>query len=175
MGKSKLHVASGDGCTFKCSGCGERVDDNTVFTISSERTLLLHLCWDCRIDLTNELDAAPFDYDPRGEGMSGGWERIGRYDSCRRRALWVRFEEFAGPHPPFEDPDYILWPPLEAIELCAGREGDDAHVRVTASNPAFGNLIGCLYRASGAAQDVPYFGAAGILGSPPIGEGEGGG
>jgi hypothetical protein len=40
-----------------------------------------------------------------------GWRRRGRIDKQGRRSLWIR-----------ESPD--------AIELCAGREGNDAYVRL---------------------------------------------
>jgi hypothetical protein len=42
-------------------------------------------------------------------------------------------------------------PGIEAVELCAGREGDDAFVRVTPENPIFEDLLDCINRAIGAA------------------------
>ena len=45
-----------------------------------------------------------------------GWERVTPFDSAKRRALWMR-EEKQG-----DD--------LVALEMCAGREGDDAYARL---------------------------------------------
>jgi len=59
--------------------------------------------------------------------LDPGWERIGRIDKAERRSLWIR-----------ESPD--------VIELCAGREGDDAYVRITPENPQWRDLssvLGC--------------------------------
>lgn len=53
--------------------------------------------------------------------LEPGWEQIGNYDHVGRRSLWVRFHD-------------------ESFELCAGREGDDAYVRIDASNEAFMEL-----------------------------------
>lgn len=50
-----------------------------------------------------------------------GYVRIGIYDDAERRSLWARCTD-------------------EAIELCAGREGDDDYVKVDRSNPAFAQL-----------------------------------
>jgi hypothetical protein len=59
------------------------------------------------------------------------WHRIGRIDSTGRRSLWIR--ETYGPD-------------SSVIELRAGREGDDAYVRLTPENPQWGQLsqvLGC--------------------------------
>lgn len=56
-----------------------------------------------------------------------GWRRIGRIDKPGRRSLWIR-ESTA------------------CTELCAGREGDDAYVRITPDNPQWReleNVLGC--------------------------------
>jgi hypothetical protein len=50
-----------------------------------------------------------------------GWEQIGSYDHVGRRGMWVRFHD-------------------GAFELCSGREGDDAYVRIDTSNEAFPEL-----------------------------------
>lgn len=44
--------------------------------------------------------------------LEPGWQRIGRIDHTGRRSLWMR--EYGND-----------------IELCAGREGDDAYIRIT--------------------------------------------
>ena len=64
-------------------------------------------------------------YAPRGEGEgASGWRRIGRYDLARRRALWARLILKAKVGDEICDADVL------GIELCAGREGDDAHVKL---------------------------------------------
>lgn len=79
------------------------------------------------------------DYIPRGEGNAAGWHRVGRYDGARRRALWVRFVDLDDMH---------LETTCEAIELCAGREGDDAYVRIDKNDPRFGELLDVFLRAA---------------------------
>jgi len=69
-------------------------------------------------------------------GGEPGWERIGLFDSAERRALWRRVigeDEFGEP---------------DAIELCSGREGDDAFVRIDRSNPQWADIADVLLRAS---------------------------
>lgn len=80
-------------------------------------------------------------YSPRGE-PGAGWIRIGRYDSPRRRSLWSRVL----PRPKDED---LQVPPPESIELCSGREGDDAYVKIGRDNPAFSELVDVLMYAEG--------------------------
>lgn len=85
-------------------------------------------------------------YSPRGEGTENtGWFRIGRYDSARRRALWARIvlcpwddEEWAG----------AIRAEVAYIELCAGREGDDAYVKIDRKHPCFVDLEDCISRAA---------------------------
>ena len=91
-------------------------------------------------------------------GVEGGWIRIGRYDRQRRRALWSRIVEQTGP--PTEDGEDVG---LEAIELCAGREGSDAFVRVTPDNPIFGDLFDCIARAEAAVRGELFWGGAIVL------------
>jgi hypothetical protein len=62
-----------------------------------------------------------------------GWRRIGRIDAVGRRSMWIR--ETAG-----------------SIELCAGREGDDAYVRITPENPQWTDLLDVLLCARFAAE-----------------------
>lgn len=57
-----------------------------------------------------------------------GWVRVGLFDDAERRSLWVRYTK-------------------SALELCSGREGDDAYARVEASDPAFGQLYDVISRA----------------------------
>jgi hypothetical protein len=54
------------------------------------------------------------------------WIRIGRYDDARRRSLWLYY-------PPLP-PDVTDNPPVDAIILRAGREGDDAYVELRPSD-----------------------------------------
>lgn len=62
-----------------------------------------------------------------------GFVRIGRIDDAVRRSLWLKEE-------------------ADAFELRAGREGDDAFVRVTRDNPQWHDLHECVSRARYAAE-----------------------
>ena len=62
-----------------------------------------------------------------------GFHRIGRIDAAGRRSLWLREEQ-------------------GAIELRAGREGDDARVRITAQHPLYTELRAVLVCARFAAE-----------------------
>jgi len=53
-----------------------------------------------------------------------GWFRIGRWCSAERRSLWARLDSDSG-----------------AVELCAGREGDDAYVRVERGDAAHEGIL----------------------------------
>lgn len=81
---------------------------------------------------------------------SKGMVRIGQWDEpVRRRSLWARIlperptlpeadatpEEFSRALAILEE-----WRP-EAVELCAGREGDDAFVRIERGQPGFLELV----------------------------------
>lgn len=70
-------------------------------------------------------------------GDESGWTRIGRYDSARRRSLWCRLvgEDELGN--------------VQAIELCSGREGDDAYVKLTPADPQWKALCDLLLRVEG--------------------------
>lgn len=57
-----------------------------------------------------------------------GWTRIGRWDSARRRSLWVRFNHDDGGQ-------------IESIELRSGREGGDDHVEIEATAKCFDDLV----------------------------------
>jgi hypothetical protein len=70
-------------------------------------------------------------------GEESGWTRIGRYDSAERRSLWCRI---IGEN---ERGDVV------AIELCSGREGDDAFVRLDATNPQWRDLCDVLLSVEG--------------------------
>lgn len=56
-----------------------------------------------------------------------GWQRIGVFDSASRRSLWVRIPDSGQERP-------------DKIELCAGREGDDAYVCIASDNPQFDSI-----------------------------------
>ena len=85
---------------------------------------------------------------PRGEGTgASGWRRIGRYDSAQRRALWVRVT-VARTDNVIDNAD------VRRIELCAGREGDDAYVRIEPGAPGWSDLIDVVLRSIDAA--CPY-------------------
>jgi hypothetical protein len=62
-----------------------------------------------------------------------GFHRIGRIDAAGRRSLWLRVER-------------------DAFELRAGREGDDAVVRVTKDHPLFLALVDVMGYARFAAE-----------------------
>lgn len=62
-----------------------------------------------------------------------GFHRIGRIDAEGRRSLWLREES-------------------GAIELRAGREGDDVTVRITADNPLYEELCTLFAAARFAAE-----------------------
>lgn len=72
----------------------------------------------------------------------GTWIRIGRLDSAGRRSSWARVETIG--EPPSSDRSNVV-----AVELCAGREGDDAHVRLERDNPAFDALLDVIEYAIG--------------------------
>ena len=59
-----------------------------------------------------------------------GWERVGEWDSVKRRSLWIR-----------TTPVEAMLADAEAIEMCSGREGDDWFCRIERSNPVFGDLM----------------------------------
>lgn len=62
-----------------------------------------------------------------------GFHRIGRQDAVGRRSLWLREEE-------------------SAVELRAGREGDDASVRISKEHPLYHDLVTVLGCARFAAE-----------------------
>lgn len=66
------------------------------------------------------------------------WTRIGRYDRPRRRSTWARIEYAEGPP---RNGLYMATEDAVAVELCAGREGDDAFARVERGDPSFGALL----------------------------------
>jgi len=74
------------------------------------------------------------------------WTRIGRLDRACRRSTWARVETIEGPpsNEIFYDGDDFV-----AVELCGGREGDDAFVRVERDNPAFEGLLDVVQYAIG--------------------------
>lgn len=75
---------------------------------------------------------------------NAGWIRVGRYDSAKRRALWIRF---LGPKSggPITDP---VRDTITAIEMCSGREGDDGHCIILEENPSFDSLLDVLLHAA---------------------------
>lgn len=92
-------------------------------------------------------------YAPRGEGEgASGWRRIGRYDLARRRALWARLILKAKVGDEICDADVL------GIELCAGREGDDAHVKLGPGgmwSAWWTDLVDVMLRAMEAAEEDP--------------------
>lgn len=64
---------------------------------------------------------------------AAGFHRIGRIDAVGRRSLWLREER-------------------DAIDLRAGREGGDEHVRITAENPQYQQIRDVLSAARFAAE-----------------------
>ena len=53
--------------------------------------------------------------------LQDGWVRVGIFDLVERRSMWVRYT-------------------TDIVEICAGREGDDAIVSIGRTNPAFDDL-----------------------------------
>lgn len=88
----------------------------TVFKIGSElpEDAPEGFVWGPRIQ-------SPFESFPHVLLAKEGFHRIGRIDDVGRRSLWLREE-------------------VHAFELRAGREGDDAHVRVSHEHPLFSEL-----------------------------------
>lgn len=79
----------------------------------------------------------------------GGWWRIGQVDPPVRRSLWVRLTMADGTWFAPESE----WGSVTKVELCAGREGDDAYVFIT-DEPHLQLLAALLLRAIGAAEDA---------------------
>lgn len=76
----------------------------------------------------------PYPPEPRG-GAHDEWVEIGRRCSAGRRSMWMRLV-FDQDHPslPMEES-------VTAIQLRAGREGDDALMEITRDNPQFPQLL----------------------------------
>ena len=75
-------------------------------------------------------------YAHRADGPNvGPWERIGAWDTAERRSLWVRFTQRDVTLPLLTAANTL------AVEFCAGREGDDAYVRIEPDNPAFAAIL----------------------------------
>ncbi len=106
---------------------------------SSARVVRLVKCPPEEVGPLSAAEDVRRKYVPRGEGFEKGWLRVGRYDSARRRALWVRFVGL-------DDDSYPV--KCRAILLCSGREGDDAFVKIRRDNPAFDALQEVLLRAA---------------------------
>jgi len=77
------------------------------------------------------------------------WTRIGRYDRALRRSTWVRLVAVEGPPWLLEEHN------VQAIELCSGREGDDAYALIEPSNPAYEALLDVCLTAVGNVEDEP--------------------
>lgn len=82
-----------------------------------------------------------------------GWVEIGKRCSAGRRSLWARW---IYRREPTEEEQKIgtrivRLDDVEAVELCAGREGDDAFVRIDRTNPQFVELENLLSTAEFAA------------------------
>lgn len=77
------------------------------------------------------------------------WTRIGRYDRALRRSTWARINEVEGPFL-YRTPDLV-----ESIEICSGREGDDAYVKITPDNPAFVQLLDVISYSIGNVDEEP--------------------
>jgi len=65
-----------------------------------------------------------------------GWIEIGKRCSADRRSVWVRMLDASGKPAVSE-----IETPVRTIELCAGREGDDAFVVITKDNPQWASLL----------------------------------
>lgn len=73
-----------------------------------------------------------------------GWIEIGKRCSADRRSLWARLNFKSPPHPATNEN-------IESIELCAGREGDDAYAIIHSDNPSFAALLEVILTAQYAA------------------------
>ncbi len=62
---------------------------------------------------------------------SEGWVRIGRKDRSGRRSLWLRVNDADNDKDEYFYMDEFRGP----IELCSGREGNDAYVYIDEGNP----------------------------------------
>lgn len=63
------------------------------------------------------------------------WQKIGVTCSAGRRSMWLkvnRIDEDSG----IDSPENT-----ESIEICAGREGDDAYVKIDRTNPQFSDFF----------------------------------
>lgn len=76
------------------------------------------------------------------------WIRIGMMDSAGRRSLWFR----TLPVGVFGDATTSLESVVTALEMCAGREGDDSYVRVERDDPVFRDLLDVLTTAQFAGE-----------------------
>lgn len=77
-----------------------------------------------------------------------GWTRVG---PAGRRSLWCRIN----PKPGAEQSagGFLAEPEnVESINLCAGREGDDAELTIDASNPQFAAILDVILCAEYAAE-----------------------
>ena len=81
---------------------------------------------------------------------SEGWVRIGRKDRSGRRSLWLRVND-ADRENPFMDE--FRGP----IELCAGREGDDAYVYIDEGNPLHSQIHDVLTTALYAVPEDKWY------------------
>lgn len=80
-----------------------------------------------------------------------GWREIGKSCSANRRSMWLRLN----PKPEAvieEGVFYAAAQNMESFELCAGREGDDAYVKVDPTNPQFEELLDLVTTALFAAE-----------------------
>ncbi len=75
--------------------------------------------------------------DPTAVMTGDGWQRIGQVCSAGRRSLWMRLEYNKTQTGLYDGPSEVA-----AIELCAGREGDDDYLKITKDNPQFEGLLG---------------------------------
>ena len=82
-----------------------------------------------------------------------GYVRIGRYDKAGRRSTWVRLNTFEK-----EPREGLMFLDSEfsSIEICSGREGDDAYVKIESSNPAFYELLSVLEYSVGNVPEDEY-------------------
>lgn len=79
--------------------------------------------------------------------IGGDFTRIG---PAGRRSLWLRFNY----EPSVSGDDAWIATPetVESIELRAGREGDDASIKIGRDNPQFAELLGVMCVAVTAAE-----------------------
>lgn len=111
--------------------------------------MMLRDCIEEHESVVRDLRAAPAEKRARPTGVIRGstdWNQIGLMCSAGRRSLWWRCQRDPGERDEGEEGDWL------AIEICAGREGDDFFLRVERGQPLFAELLDMCMTATFAAE-----------------------